>query len=294
MADHPDRHEPRAWLVDKPAGPTSHDIVAGVRRGLPRRTRVGHAGTLDPFATGLIVVLAGRATRLARLLSDQPKRYRATVVLGARSSTGDPEGEITPGSPVPALDDVDAVLAGLTGAQEQTVPAYAAVRVEGQRMYELARRGVEVTRPVRSIVVYDLTVRERHQDRGELVIDTLVSKGTYIRQLAADIGDRLGCGGYCGALRRTAVGALRVDDAVAPERVAPETAIPIARLLGHLPQPALDAGRAVDLAHGRPVADGVRGEALAMLGDRPVALVDGDGSTVRPQVVLMDPAEVAG
>lgn len=283
-----------AWLVDKPAGPTSHDVVARIRRTLPRRTRVGHAGTLDPFATGLLVVLAGRATRLARLLSDQPKRYVATVRLGYRSATGDPEGPITPGGPVPDAGRVMEAVAHVRGATTQRVPAYAAVRVDGERMYARARRGEEVIGPERPVVVYDLTVVRYDPAVGELVIDTRVSKGTYIRQLAADIGERLGCGGYCGALRRVQVGDLGLEGAVPPEGATADTAIPLLRLLGHLPRHEVDDAGLWEVRHGRSVPGEAAGEVLLHHAGTVVALAAGDGARLRPRVVLADPPGVAG
>ncbi|MCC6830781.1 MAG: tRNA pseudouridine(55) synthase TruB [Thermoleophilia bacterium] len=287
------REAPRAWLVDKPAGPTSHDVVAQVRRMLPRRTKVGHAGTLDPFATGLLVVLAGRATRLARLLSDRPKRYRATVRLGYRSATGDPEGPITPGGPVPPMRDVERVVAGMTGEQLQRVPAHAAVRVDGERLYARARRGEEVERPERRIVVYDLRLADADREAGDIVIDTHVSKGTYVRQLAADIGDTLGCGGYCLELRRTGVGDLAVDDAVPPAAVDPGGGIPLLELLAHMPVRELTPGELGDVLHGRPVpGDGVGEVVLAAAGEVAAVARAGDGM-LRPSIVLRDPAGAA-
>lgn len=288
-----EREAPRAWLVDKPAGPTSHDVVAQIRRRLPRKTKVGHAGTLDPFATGLLVVLAGRATRLARLLSDRPKRYRATVRLGYRSATGDPEGPITPGGPVPPLDGLQEVLAGLSGEQLQRVPAHAAVRVGGERLYAKARRGEVVDRPERPVVVYDLRLAAVDREAGDIVIDTHVSKGTYVRQLASDIGDALGCGGYCLELRRTAVGGLSVDDAVAPDDVDPGDGIPLLRLLEHMPVRELNAEELAHVLHGRPVpGDGV-GEVVLAAGGEVAAVARAADGLLRPAIVLRDPAGTA-
>ncbi len=160
------RLEPRAWLVDKPAGPTSHDIVHGIRRRLPRGTKVGHAGTLDPFATGLLVILVGRATRLADRISAHSKSYRATIRLGARSVTGDPEGPITPGGPVPEPAVVAAALGELAGRTSQRVPLYSAVHVDGQRLYEHARRGDTVERPERQMQILGLDLVEYRPEAG--------------------------------------------------------------------------------------------------------------------------------
>ncbi len=287
------RDAPRAWLVDKPAGPTSHDIVAQIRRTLPRKTKVGHAGTLDPFATGLLVVLAGRATRLARLLSDRPKRYRATVRLGWRSETGDPEGPITPGGPVPPMDEIARVVAGMAGEQLQRVPAHAAVKVDGERLYAKARRGEAVDRPERPIVVYDLRLAGLDRDPGDIVIDTHVSKGTYVRQLAADIGEALGCGGYCLELRRTGVGDLSVEDAVPPGAVDPAGGIPLLELLAHMPVHRLSAAELEDVAHGRAVPGDGDGEVVLAHGDEVAAIARARDGLLRPAIVLRDPAGTA-
>src|SRR5215470_7691989 len=177
------------WLVDKPAGPTSHDVVARIRGRLGRRTRVGHAGTLDPFATGLLVVLVGRATRLARYLSDLDKTYRAAVRFGATSPTGDPEGPVEEMGPPPERAAVERAVAGLVGPSVQRVPAFAAVKVGGQPLYRSARRGEAAERPERPIVVHE--ARLEAYDAGAGVADLVVrcSKGTYLRQIAVDLGE---------------------------------------------------------------------------------------------------------
>jgi tRNA pseudouridine55 synthase len=230
-----DRLEARAWLVDKPAGPTSHDIVRDIRRRLPRGTKVGHAGTLDPFATGLLIILAGRATRLADRLSACAKSYRATIRLGARSATGDPEGPITLGGTAPASAELPAALAILAARTTQRVPLYSAVRVGGQRLYEHARRGESVETPEREMRILGLELVTYRPDAAELVLDLEVSKGTYVRQVAVDLGELLGCGAYCQALRRTAVGRLRIADALAPDRVPYVASVPLTTLLADMP-----------------------------------------------------------
>lgn len=271
---------PALWLVDKPAGPTSHDVVGGIRRRLTGRAgrargqaglKVGHAGTLDPFATGLLVVLVGRATRLAGLLTDLDKSYLATVRLGVRSASGDPEGPLAPGRhPVPGRDAVAAAVAALVGPQRQRVPALAAVRVDGERLYVRTRRGESVEAPEREIVVHALRLLGADGDPPERVhLEARVSKGTYLRQLAVDLGEALGCGAYCEALRRTGVGPLTLARAVPPEAVGPEGGLEPAEALGHLPARELSADEAAAVAHGRPVP----GNGIA--GADPVALLYG-------------------
>ncbi|MEW6582834.1 MAG: tRNA pseudouridine(55) synthase TruB, partial [Actinomycetota bacterium] len=250
------------WLVDKPAGPTSHDVVARIRRGLGRRAKVGHTGTLDPFATGLLVILTGRATRLAAFLSDRDKTYEAVFRLGAVSASGDPEGPVTEVAPPPPREQVDAALPGLTGRIRQQVPALAAVKVGGEALYRRTRRGEEVEAPVRDVEIHRFAVRGYDPASGRLDCEVRCGKGTYIRQLAADLGAAIGCGGYCLELRRTEVGDLRVADAVAPEDVDAGPGIGVAAALRHLPLVAVDAGQAVAVSHGRPVPGDADGPVL--------------------------------
>lgn len=278
------------WLVDKPAGPTSHDVVATVRRQLARRTKVGHTGTLDPFATGLMVVLAGRATRLARVLSGCAKRYTATVRLGEHSATGDPEGPITPGGEVPDLAHVKAAVHAMAGHQRQRVPLYSAVRVEGERLYAKARRGESVETPTREVTIHDIQLVEASADGREVVLDVRVSAGTYVRQIAADLGEVLGCGGYCRALRRTAIAGLTVDAAVPPQEAAASPPVPLVTLLGHLAQHPLDDDAAARVAHGiapdAPAGVPEGGEVVLTHDGRMVALAERRGPLLQPRVVL--------
>lgn len=293
MADAAVAPAPALWLVDKPAGPTSHDVVAMARRQVGRKVKVGHCGTLDPFATGLLVVLVGRATRLAPYLTGLDKTYLATVRTGFTSQTLDPEGPITAaGAPVGAAQ-VGEVLAEFVGSQEQRVPALSAVKVGGERLYARVRRGEEVDDlPVRDIDIHALRLVEDLGD-GDALIEVHCGKGTYIRQLVADIGERLGCGAYCAALRRTAVGGLSVEDAVAPDRVGPEGGLSPLRGLGHLPVRALDDDEAARVLHGGRVAGtgGAPAEAVAMTWQGRVVAIGADDGTgsLRPSVVLEDP-----
>jgi tRNA pseudouridine55 synthase len=282
---------PGLWLVDKPAGPTSHDVVAGVRRRLGgRRVKVGHAGTLDPFATGLLVILVGRATRLAPYLSGLDKSYVATVQLGATSATLDPEGPVVAsGEPAPP-ERVAEVLPEFLGVQRQRVPAVSAVRVDGERLYKRARRGEAVETPEREIAIHEIRmVDDPDAPPGAVTLAVRCSKGTYLRQLAADLGERLGCGGYCRNLRRTAVGALTVERAVAPEEVTRDGGIGPLAGLAHLPARPLSAEEAAAVRHGRPVAGpaAAEGPVALVAEDRLVAVAHPDGEgALRPAVVL--------
>jgi tRNA pseudouridine55 synthase len=284
---------PALWLVDKPAGPTSHDVVAAVRRRLGRRTKVGHAGTLDPFATGLLVVLVGRATRLAPYVTAHDKRYLATLRTGFRSATGDPEGPVEPAGPPADAAAVAAVLPAFAGRQLQRVPALAAVRVDGERLYRRARRGEAVEGPEREIEVHELRLVEDYGG-GVVTLDVRCSAGTYVRRLASDVGERLGCGAYLTALRRTEVGDLSVDDAVPPDAVAPEGGLDPGRGLG-MPERVLSDDELADVRHGRPVprrgADAGAGEVALLARDgHLVAVARPGGQGLRPAVVLEDPA----
>jgi tRNA pseudouridine55 synthase len=279
------------WLVDKPAGPTSHDVVAGVRRRLGRKVKVGHTGTLDPFATGLLVLMIGRATRLAPLLTGLDKTYRATLRTGFTSESGDPEGPISrAGGPVGA-DEIAAALPGFVGVQQQRVPALSAVKVGGERLYARTRRGEDTELPEREIAVSDLRLVEDLGD-GEAVLEVRCSAGTYVRRLASDIGERLGCGAYLTALRRTAVGTMSVDDAVGPEEVGREGGIAPLAGLPHLARRELDADGALEVAHGRWRGDAAgAAEPVALVREgRLVAVARPDDTGVlRAGLVLEDP-----
>jgi tRNA pseudouridine55 synthase len=219
-------------LYDKPAGVTSHDVVAAVRRRLGRGVRVGHAGTLDPFATGLLLVLVGRATRVQRFLMALPKRYETVARLGWTSTTGDPDGEVAPGRTPPEP------LALPTGRMWQRPPAYSAVKVGGRRAYALARRGEAVELAAREVTVDSFQELWRDGDRVGLSI--ACSSGTYVRALVAELGDA-----YCLELRRTAIGAFAVEDA------DPEAVIGLDEALSFLPAVELSAEEGRRAGHGQ-------------------------------------------
>ena len=197
-------------LVDKPAGPSSFAIVADLRRRTGART--GHAGTLDPFATGLLLLLSGSATKLAGCFVGLDKRYVTDVDLTGRTSTGDPEGEVLPGHDPPTLEELELQLAGLRGEVELPIPATSAVKIGGERAYKLARRGIEVQMPTRRSRVDALDVIA--YTGAEVRLDLRVSSGTYIRAIADALG------GHCRTLRRTEIGPFTVDE-VDPERFIP-------------------------------------------------------------------------
>ncbi len=206
-------------VVDKPSGPTSSDVVLHVKRLLGLQ-RVGHTGTLDPLATGVLPLCLGRATRLSAYLTEQDKSYRAFVHLGIRTDSGDAEGKVIAERPVPDLTDaiLERALQSLRGPQSQTPPMYSAVKIDGRRLYELARQGKEVDRPSRQIDVTEL-VLEAHTPT-DLILRMSCSKGTYVRVLAEDLGERLGCGAHLTGLRRLRTGAFDLSRAVPLEDLA--------------------------------------------------------------------------
>ena len=205
-------------LIDKPAGLSSFGVVARVRRRLSmeagKKVKVGHTGTLDPFATGLLILLANKATKLSNQFLKLDKWYEAAICLGKTSTTGDSEGEIIEQNTekVPTLEEVKAVVNQFVGQITQTVPAFSAVKINGQRAYQLARRGEAVSMPTRQIEIYSLEILSYNYP--ELIIRTHVSSGTYVRTLGEDIGKALGVGAYLTALRRTQVGDYQIKNAV--------------------------------------------------------------------------------
>lgn len=216
-------------LVDKPAGPSSHAIVAQIRRLTGART--GHAGTLDPFATGLLLVLSGRTTKIAPWLVGLDKRYLTDVDLTARTSTGDPEGEVVERLDAPTEPELERRLARLRGEIELPIPAASAVKIGGERAYRLARRGVEVEMPLRRSTVSALDVISYTGDPGAVetvTLDLRVSSGTYVRAIAEALG------GHCRTLRRTEVGPFSVADAVLPEAFEPSLLLPEADVLARV------------------------------------------------------------
>jgi len=281
-------------LVDKPAGPTSFGCVAKVRGALGgRKVKVGHAGTLDPFATGLLALLVGRATRLAPYLVGLDKRYRTTLQLGVRSDTGDTEGTLEPGDgPLPDAAGLALACAGFVGTISQVPPATSAIKIDGKRAYALARAGVAVEMPAREVQVHALDVVGYDPELGRAVIDVRCSKGTYVRSLARDLGDALGCGAYCAELQRTAIGHLTLERAgslaeVAADPLGGAWRMPCGEALAHLPARSLDAAEREALLHGRTVAaHGEEGPVRCMAGRRLVCIAEANGAELRSLVTV--------
>lgn len=270
---------PGILLVDKPAGLTSHDVVARTRRAFGTR-KVGHAGTLDPMATGLLVIGIEGATRLLTYIVGADKTYTATIRLGQRTSTDDAEGEILTTAAPEAWDSVTdaAVAAGiaeLTGAISQVPSAVSAIKVDGRRAYERVRAGEEVVLAARDVVVSRFDLLGRREGDGYIDLDVVVdcSSGTYIRSLARDLGSALGVGGHLTALRRTRVGPFDVTDAVGIEALEGAPTLTPGEAAGRLlPVLAMSVDDARDLRHGKRLA----GQAVR-LESRLGAAIDEDG-----------------
>lgn len=287
-------------VVDKPAGMTSHDVVARVRR-LAHTRRVGHGGTLDPMATGVLVVGVERATRLLTYVIGSTKRYSATIRLGQTTVTDDAEGEVTGGASAAAVteDRVRAELAHLTGEIEQVPSAVSAIKVDGRRAYARVRAGEEVALAARKVTVHRLdlgTVRPAGDGLLDLDVDVECSSGTYIRAIARDLGAALGVGGHLTALRRTAVGAFTLAEAVPLDRLAelpdPVTMPLPAAAARFFPRRDASPAEARVLRHGGPLAAvGVDGPYAVFGPDGAViAVVSERGGRAKAEVVL-SPAE---
>jgi tRNA pseudouridine55 synthase len=277
-------------LLDKPAGPTSFAAIASMRPALGRK--LGHAGTLDPFATGLLLVLAARATRLAPYLAGVPKSYRATVQLGVRSTTDDPEGELEPSGRRVERAAVEAALDAFRGPIVQVPPAASAVHVGGERAYARFRRGEAVTVPPREVVIHRLVLEAFEEEAQVATLALDCSTGTYVRALARDLGEALGVGAHCASLRRTAIGTFAVADAAAPDAAradpyaAPSWREPL-DAVPHLPLRDVDADEAAALRHGRSIAaHGESGAVRCAADGRLLAIARADGSELRPSVVF--------
>lgn len=241
-------------IVDKPEGVTSHDVVNRIRR-LAGTRRVGHAGTLDPLATGVLLVCVGRATRLVEYLVGQPKQYVTAVRLGQTTNTYDAEGEVVAERPFAHLTPavIDEALAQFRGPIQQKAPIYSAIKKNGQPLYKLARQGKAVELPVRQVTLYELSLLAA--TLPEIELQLTCSSGTYVRSLAHDLGEALGCGGHVSRLRRTAVGDFSLEQATALEALTAENIgaflQPLTLAVAHLPRLDLAEEEVAALANGR-------------------------------------------
>lgn len=278
-------------VVDKAPGWTSHDVVAKARGVLGTR-KVGHAGTLDPDATGVLLLGVGRGTRLLRFMTALPKRYEGEVVLGTETSTLDAAGEVTATHDMEAVrpEDVVAAAARFVGEIDQIPPMVSAIKVGGRRLHELAREGIEIEREARRVTIHELTVDPQPVAPGVYRIAVTCSSGTYIRSLAADIGHALGGGAHLRNLRRTAIGSFTVAEAAPVEAV---TLLPLPEALRDLAAVHVDDELAADIRHGKVLP----AERLGGEGPGPWPVLDPSGAllavyeahrggTVKPAVVV--------
>jgi tRNA pseudouridine55 synthase len=294
-------------IVDKPSGITSHDVVERVR-GLLNIKKVGHTGTLDPFAAGVMVICLGRATRVARYFEGLDKAYKAVLKLGVVTDTGDGEGTVLEDSEVPEFspDEIESVLEDFRGRISQQAPAFSAIKVAGERLYAKARRGEKVSGPVRKVTIGTLQMESIDGDRLKLFVEC--SKGTYIRSLAYDIGRKLGCGAHCKSLVRTRVGPFSIEEASGLEEIVKletkgvlDSFLGLDEALGRF----LEAVRITKegarlLSHGGPVEqEAVSQGPKTLKTERPYRALDSSGrlvalveAEVRPEGVRWVPSRV--
>ncbi len=284
-------------ILDKPAGMTSHDVVNVVRR-LAGTRKVGHAGTLDPLATGVLVVLVGAATRLARFLDHADKTYRAVARLGSSTTTYDAAGDITEEHPVTVTRaTVEAALAHFRGPIFQIPPMYSALKVDGKTLYKLARQGREIEREARPVTIQQLTLTDWRPP--ELTLEVTCSAGTYVRSLVHDLGQRLGCGAHLRALTRTASGRFRLEDSYSLDTLRALTAdgrlaealLPPQTALGNLPTLYLTIEQVQAVRYGRAIApevapDAAEAQALDAEETLIAVLRRGEAGEWQPDIVL--------
>lgn len=292
------------WLVDKPVGPTSHDVTLAARRALGVR-RIGHTGTLDPFASGLLILCVGIATRLVEYFHELPKTYLATVHLGAETTTDDGTGEVTASSDTwrgVALETLETVLEAMTGPIDQIPPTYSAKRQGGRRAHERARAGEEFDLEPRRVHIHELRLESFAPPVVQL--RAVVSTGTYIRAIARDLGHTLGCGAHLSELRRTSIGPFSVLDAVDPgsfaaldaARCTPQGVVPgwvePEQALAWLPAVHVSPEDAEHIRHGRAIETATQGSGtnpvVLYAGGRLLALAQREGETLRPEKVFLD------
>jgi tRNA pseudouridine55 synthase len=282
-------------LVDKPVGPTSFDMVRAARRGL--RERVGHAGTLDPFASGLLLVMIGHATRISNILMGLPKEYDLTVQFGAVSTTADPTGDIVPTGGRVGGEQVVAALDQFRGTIRQRVPLTSAVKINGEPLYKRAHRGETVETPVREVVVYDLCMVDFDEQEQTARLLALTGSGTYARALAEDLGTVTGAGGYAAALRRTHIGGFSAEGSLTPDELSPERyaaggpgVVSVDEALAFLPRHELGVRDAGLAANGNELRGAPIGRFRVYGAEGLLGVYEGRGDIARPLVVFPRPA----
>lgn len=283
-------------LVDKPAGPTSFDIVRMARKGLGEK--VGHAGTLDPFATGLLLILVGQATRISSLLMELPKEYEVVIQFGAISSTADPTGDIRQTGQRVEGSQVLAALEGFRGKITQRVPMTSAVKVGGEALYRKAHRGEVVETPERQVMIHELTMLDFNDLAQTALLRTVTSSGTYVRSLAEDLGRAASAGAYAASLRRLCCGDLCVDDAVSPEILSPERlrlggqgVLTLDEALSFLPVHQVDEREAVIASNGGNLREAPPGRFRVRGPGGLLGVFEGRAGMARPLVVFSKVSE---
>lgn len=282
-------------LVDKPAGPTSFDMVRVARRGL--KARVGHAGTLDPFATGLLLILIGQATRVSNLLMELPKEYEVAVQFGATSSTADPTGEIVSTGGRVESKQIAEALAAFQGRIRQRVPMTSAVKVDGEPLYRRAHRGESIETPEREVMVHGLRLLGFDEERQTARLVAVTGSGTYVRTLVEDLGAALGAGAYAASLRRTRCGRFDVSEALGPDELSPERysdggkgVFPVGEALDFIPAYRLDDRQARLAANGNRLSYAPAGRFRAYSSEGLLGVYEGTGELAHPLVVFSSPA----
>lgn len=273
-------------LIDKPGGITSHDVIDRVRRSLDTR-KVGHAGTLDPMATGLLLIGVGRATRLLRFLADLDKTYEGTARLGVETDTLDADGEVTRTTELPATltpTGIRRAMVSLEGDSMQRPPAYSAVKVRGRKLYEAARAGEVLTAAARPIRVRGFELVRAAGAHVDFRVSC--SSGTYVRVLLADVGTTLGCGAHLTRLRRTTIGPFDVAEATTPD--APGVPLPFERAVAHLPRIGLEPEEALAARHGRILGPAGIGGPYGVFSPegRLIGVYEDEGTKARPLVIM--------
>lgn len=282
-------------LIDKPLGITSHDVIARLRRRFNTR-RIGHAGTLDPLATGLLVVAVGPATRFLQYLPLEPKEYVGVIRFGIETTTQDAEGEVVAEKPVPKdlLFEVDYAMPEFKGSIQQIPPMYSAVKKEGKPLYTYARRGEAVEREPRSVFISEVEVLDQHGNDVEIRV--VCSGGTYMRTYAHDLGQRLGCGAHLASLRRTRVGKFEIEDAVTLEEVSEDDVWPLAEALPPTPLVSLTHRQVESIRQGQSIgySRAPGGVVCGLVGPdgEVVGMARIHGQELQPEVVipLVEPA----
>ncbi|MGH3088256.1 MAG: tRNA pseudouridine(55) synthase TruB [Rubrobacteraceae bacterium] len=279
-------------LADKPSGIPSARAVAMVKRLLPKKTKVGHTGTLDPLASGLLILMIGRATRLSRYVTDMEKSYTATARFRATSTTLDAEGEIVElDAKVPSEEEVRAALPNFTGKITQLPPMASAVKVGGERLYNLHRKGLEVERKEREITVHSFTLVSFDQPAKTATFDISCSSGTYVRSLVSDLAESLKTGAYLTTLHRSSVGRFSADNAVSPEEFDEQSIcnriIPPTEILAHLPVVEVGGEVARGVCSGRAFrVSGIEGGFRVESEGELLAVYSGEDGVAKPEVVL--------